>query len=37
MVAEMSYSTVSNVIDTWEEIRRRENYEKEVGTKLFQK
>lgn len=37
MVAEMSYSTVSNVIDTWEQVRRTENYEQEVGTKLFQK
>ena len=37
MVAEMSYSTVSNVIDTWEMVRRRENYEQEVGTKLFQR
>eukprot|EP00526_Cylindrotheca_closterium_P023299 CAMPEP_0113638600 /NCGR_PEP_ID=MMETSP0017_2-20120614/20227_1 /TAXON_ID=2856 /ORGANISM="Cylindrotheca closterium" /LENGTH=161 /DNA_ID=CAMNT_0000549727 /DNA_START=59 /DNA_END=544 /DNA_ORIENTATION=- /assembly_acc=CAM_ASM_000147 len=37
MVAEMSYSTVSNVIDTWELVRRTENYEQVVGTKLFQK
>ncbi|KAG7351702.1 globin-like protein [Nitzschia inconspicua] len=37
MVADMSYSTVSNVIDTWEEIRRTENYEEVVGTALFLK
>ena len=27
MVSDMSYSTVSNVIDTWEKIRRIQNYE----------
>jgi hypothetical protein len=37
MVAEMSYSTVSQVIDSWEKVRRVENYGEKVGTKLFQK
>eukprot|EP00934_Nitzschia_sp_Nitz4_P009210 Nitzschia sp. Nitz4//scaffold100_size80364//9341//9924//NITZ4_005333-RA/size80364-augustus-gene-0.6-mRNA-1//1//CDS//3329532061//9200//frame0 len=37
MVADMSYSTVSQVIETWEAIRRKENYEEAVGTKLFQR
>mmetsp|Transcript_3787 Transcript_3787/g.5953 ORF Transcript_3787/g.5953 Transcript_3787/m.5953 type:complete len:158 (+) Transcript_3787:152-625(+) len=37
MVADMSYSTVSNVIDSWEAVRRTDNYEQEVGTKLFVK
>ena len=33
----MSYSTVSNVIDTWEKIRRIKDYEKLVGSQLFQR
>jgi hypothetical protein len=37
MVADMSYSTVSNVIDSWECIRRTPNYEEVVGVKLFVK
>jgi hypothetical protein len=37
MVADMSYSTVSNVIDSWEQVRRTDNYEEVVGTKLFVK
>ncbi len=37
MVADMSYTTVSQVIESWEKIRRTENYEEKVGTKLFQR
>jgi hypothetical protein len=37
MVADMSYTTVSNVIDSWEQVRRTDNYEEVVGTKLFVK
>ena len=37
MVADMSYTTVSGVIDSWEEIRRIDNYEKKVGVALFTK
>ena len=37
MVADMSYSTVSNVIDSWEEVRRLKDYEKVVGVTLFTK
>lgn len=37
MVADMSYSTVSQVIESWEKIRRTENYEEKVGTRLFQR
>jgi hypothetical protein len=37
MVADMSYSTVSNVIDSWEAVRRSDNYEVAVGTALFKK
>jgi len=37
MVADMSYSTVSNVIDSWEEVRRLKDYEKIVGVTLFTK
>jgi hypothetical protein len=37
MVADMSYSTVSNVIDSWEEIRRIPQYEEKTGVDLFKK
>lgn len=37
MVADMSYSTVSSVIDSWEEIRRMPDYEEKAGVALFQK
>jgi hypothetical protein len=37
MVSDMSYSTVSDVIDSWEEIRRLPNYEEKTGVALFQK
>ena len=37
MVADMSYSTVSQVLESWEKVRRVDNYEEKVGTKLFQK
>ena len=37
MVADMSYSTVSSVIDSWEEIRRLPNYEEKTGVDLFVK
>mmetsp|Transcript_19535 Transcript_19535/g.54499 ORF Transcript_19535/g.54499 Transcript_19535/m.54499 type:complete len:163 (-) Transcript_19535:320-808(-) len=35
MVAEMSYDTVSTVIDSWEALRRIKHYEATVGTLLF--
>jgi hypothetical protein len=37
MVADMSYMTVSAVIDSWESIRRTPNYEETVGVALFVK
>uniref|UniRef100_A0A7R9ZQC7 Globin domain-containing protein n=1 Tax=Craspedostauros australis TaxID=1486917 RepID=A0A7R9ZQC7_9STRA len=37
MVADMSYHTVANVIESWELIRRMPNYEQRIGTALFQK
>eukprot|EP00429_Kryptoperidinium_foliaceum_P010424 CAMPEP_0176002098 /NCGR_PEP_ID=MMETSP0120_2-20121206/470_1 /TAXON_ID=160619 /ORGANISM="Kryptoperidinium foliaceum, Strain CCMP 1326" /LENGTH=159 /DNA_ID=CAMNT_0017334673 /DNA_START=96 /DNA_END=575 /DNA_ORIENTATION=+ len=37
MVADMSYSTVSAVIDSWEEIRRLPQYEEKTGVSLFKK
>jgi len=33
----MSYTTVSSVIDNWEEIRRLPDYEQKTGVLLFQK
>jgi len=37
MAFEWSYSTVSNVLDSWETIRRIEDYEQVVGIQLLQK
>ena len=37
MVADMSYSTVSNVLNSWERVRRTPNYEEIVGVDLFVK
>jgi hypothetical protein len=37
MVADMSYSTVSGVIDSWEDVRRVDEYEEKVGVELFTK
>eukprot|EP00934_Nitzschia_sp_Nitz4_P008672 Nitzschia sp. Nitz4//scaffold19_size178191//46688//47298//NITZ4_001964-RA/size178191-augustus-gene-0.47-mRNA-1//1//CDS//3329540640//8662//frame0 len=37
MVADMSYSTVSSVIDSWEEIRRLPDHEEKTGCALFLK
>ena len=35
MVAEMSYNTVSNVVESWEMIRRIDNYQEVAGVTLF--
>jgi hypothetical protein len=37
MVADMSYVAVSTVVESWEEIRRMENYEEVAGVKLFRR
>jgi hypothetical protein len=37
MVADMSYTTVSRVLDSWELIRRLPNFEEKTGILLFQK
>lgn len=38
MVLHMSYDEVSNVVESWEEIRRKtKNFNEVVGVKLFQK
>jgi hypothetical protein len=37
MVKELSYSSLSRVIDTWEQLRRIKNYEEEAGGILFQR
>lgn len=37
MVATMSYSTMNNVIETWDKIRMMPEWEKEVGVRLFAK
>ena len=36
MVRELSYTTISHVLDSWEEVRRIKNFEETVGTILFQ-
>jgi hypothetical protein len=35
MVADMSYSTVIDVVESWEAIRIIENYEETTGVELF--
>lgn len=37
MVKELTYNTISNVIESWEELKRMKNYEETAGTKLFQR
>jgi hypothetical protein len=36
MVQEMRYCTISDVIESWEQLRRIKNYEEIAGLKLFQ-
>jgi hypothetical protein len=37
MVAEMSYSTLAALIDSWETIKRVQNFEEKIGVALFEK
>jgi len=37
MAVELSYSTVSNVNDSWDRVRKLKNYDEEFGVKLFAK
>ena len=37
MIEELSYSTVSNILDSWEKLRLIPDYEEVVGMQLFQK
>jgi hypothetical protein len=37
MVQELTYTTISYVIDSWEALRRIQNYEQVAGVKLFEK
>ena len=34
---EVSYYTISNVLDTWEQIRRVKDFDTVVGSSLYQK
>jgi hypothetical protein len=36
MVKELSYNTITNVIESWEAMKRTKDYEKVAGGKLFQ-
>ncbi len=36
MVRELTYTTISYVLDSWEQVRRIKNFEETVGTILFQ-
>jgi hypothetical protein len=36
MVQELHYNTISQVIESWEELRRIKNYEEVAGAKLFE-
>ena len=35
MVKELSYTTISAVIESWEQVKRMKNYEKVAGARLF--
>jgi hemoglobin-like flavoprotein len=37
MVKELSYSTTSHVMESWEQVRRTKNYEEVAGAVLFQR
>lgn len=37
MVHELSYNTISEVLESWEALRRIENYEEQAGLLLFRK
>lgn len=37
MIAELSYSTVSHVLDSWERLRAKPNWDETVGLQFFQK
>ena len=37
MVAEMSYTSVATVVESWEGIRRLPSYEEVAGVKLFRR
>jgi hypothetical protein len=37
MVQEISYNTISYVMESWEELRRIKKYDEVAGVKLFQK
>lgn len=37
MVNELSYNTISHVIESWEQLRRIRNYEEVAGALLFQR
>jgi hypothetical protein len=37
MVNEMSYNTISMVVESWEQLRRVPNYEEVAGVHLFQR
>lgn len=37
MVNEISYTTISLVIESWEALKRTKNYEQVAGLILFQK
>jgi hypothetical protein len=37
MVSEVSYKLVMNVIDSWERVKRTDNYEEVLGELIFTK
>jgi methyl-accepting chemotaxis protein len=37
MVKEISYATINDVLDSWEAMKRTNNYQEVVGSKLFQR
>lgn len=37
MVKDVGYSTIMEVVDSWEALRRIPNYEEVAGSKVFEK
>jgi hypothetical protein len=37
MVKELSYTTISSVMESWEMLKRTKNYEVVAGSRLFQR
>ena len=37
MVADLTFTTVSKILDSWESLRRIPDYEEVIGVKIFRR